>query len=357
MIDAEGFPLLPPRAFRVLGRRLLSLEGGGKSSPKTPDYAGAAQATAQGNLEATRAAAAANRVNQYTPYGSLVYSRNPTGTFNDAAYNAALAKYQSDLEAYNRAKNSTGGFFGTGTSGEKLLPSTNTKGPAPVAPDRNAFITYDPDGGWAATQTLAPAEQAKLDKTNALSTGLLDTAQKGLGYVDQTLSTGGVLDESKLPQLGLGGQEIQDAIMSRLEPTLSRQREALRTQLSNQGLHEGSAAWGNAMTDRSQAENDLYIQAALRGIDSALRARQQGITEQYSAQERPLNIINALRTGNQINAPQFAQVPQQQTAPGADLLDAAISQGNFNAANTAAENAQASNLWNTVGAIGANYFL
>jgi len=42
----------------------------GKSTPApppAPDYAGAAQQTAQGNLEAARATATANRVNQYTP--------------------------------------------------------------------------------------------------------------------------------------------------------------------------------------------------------------------------------------------------------------------------------------------------
>jgi hypothetical protein len=49
------------------------------SAPKTPDYTGAANATAQGNLEATRAASAANRVNQYTPYGNLIYSHTEGG--------------------------------------------------------------------------------------------------------------------------------------------------------------------------------------------------------------------------------------------------------------------------------------
>jgi hypothetical protein len=50
----------------------------GKSSspPPAPDYAGAATATAQGNLEATRAATKANRINQFTPYGSLTYAQS-----------------------------------------------------------------------------------------------------------------------------------------------------------------------------------------------------------------------------------------------------------------------------------------
>ena len=53
--------------------------GGGKggSAPPPPDYTGAAQATAAGNLEAARATAAANRTNQITPYGSLIYTANP----------------------------------------------------------------------------------------------------------------------------------------------------------------------------------------------------------------------------------------------------------------------------------------
>lgn len=48
--------------------------GKGKA-PKTPDYVGAANATAAGNLEAAKYAVNANRVNQYTPYGSQTYVR------------------------------------------------------------------------------------------------------------------------------------------------------------------------------------------------------------------------------------------------------------------------------------------
>ena len=52
--------------------------GGGSSPPPAPDYTAAANATAANNLKAAQAATAANRVNQYTPYGSLEY--NQTGT-------------------------------------------------------------------------------------------------------------------------------------------------------------------------------------------------------------------------------------------------------------------------------------
>lgn len=51
--------------------------GGKSSAPPAPDYAAAAQQTAQGNLENSRLAAKANRVNTYTPYGNLTYTQDP----------------------------------------------------------------------------------------------------------------------------------------------------------------------------------------------------------------------------------------------------------------------------------------
>lgn len=47
---------------------------GKPKTPATPDYVGAAQQTAAGNLEAAKYATQANRANQYTPYGSLEWN-------------------------------------------------------------------------------------------------------------------------------------------------------------------------------------------------------------------------------------------------------------------------------------------
>lgn len=51
--------------------------GGKASAPPAPDYTAAAQQTAAGNLENARVTTKANRVNTYTPYGSLTYTQNP----------------------------------------------------------------------------------------------------------------------------------------------------------------------------------------------------------------------------------------------------------------------------------------
>jgi len=119
---------------------------------------------------------------------------------------------------------------------------------------------------------------------------------------------------------------------------------------------EGSEAYKNAMTDQGQKENDLYTQAALQGINTGLTARQQGIQEQYTTQDRPLNIVNALRTGNQVQTPQFVNVPQQQTTSGADLLGAAQAQGNADISNTNAQNASTSGTLGSIATVAAAFF-
>ena len=67
---------LMPVRFHFLGGIVDSIFGGPPPAPPAPDYVGAAQTTAAGNLAAAQAATAANRVSQYTPYGSLVYTQN-----------------------------------------------------------------------------------------------------------------------------------------------------------------------------------------------------------------------------------------------------------------------------------------
>lgn len=77
----------------------------GKSSPSAPpapDYAGAATATAAGNLDAARAAAAANRVNQVTPYGNLTYTHNGTGDDGWTATQSLAPDQQKLLDQQNK---------------------------------------------------------------------------------------------------------------------------------------------------------------------------------------------------------------------------------------------------------------
>lgn len=260
-------PDLPELAFRkVPGKKSpQTLEGGKGSAPPPPDYAGAAQATAAGNLEAAKYATEANRINQFTPYGSLTY-KNPE------------------------------------QSGS---------------------------GVWEQYVNLDPRAQQALDQQLDLNTKYGQTANAGFDKV-RDLFENPQLDTSGLPARAIDvGQTAQQAILSRLTPQLQQQEEALRSRLANQGIGLGSTAYEREMALQGQRSNDLNLQAALQGINLDQNNRAAALQEQAYLQDRPLNLINALRTGNQVNNPQFQQFAQQATTQGPDMLGAA--QAGYNA--------------------------
>ncbi len=236
------------------------------SPPPAPDYKGAAEATGASNLEAVRAQTAANRINQYTPYGSLEYNKDP-----------------------------------------------NSK---------------DADGGWSSTLKLSQEQQQLLDQQNKTSLGLSGLADKGLSYVDQTLQhqiTGNDLPADMVNP----GQTGQDALMARFQPMMDQSNNALRTQLANQGIMEGSEAFTNAMRTQNQSENDMRMQAALNGINVGQNAQSQQLATKLALQNNPINVLNAVRSGSQVTNPNFTSTPQQANAGGVDYMGATKGQNDY----------------------------
>jgi hypothetical protein len=309
---------------------------GKADAPPPIDAAGAAEKTAAGDLAAARAASAANRVNQITPYGSLTWKQDRQPTFDEAGYNQALANYNKDMEAFSKAPSTigeqvqrkwvpggqAGGYWETKTVDPLKLPAR------PNTPTREQFTSYalPEDGGWVQTQTLTPQSQATLDKQLALSDQYADVA--GIGFQKaRGLLESPQLDVSQLPKRAIDvGQTAQDAIMSRLGPQFAQQEEALRTRLANQGITLGSSAYGQEQQQFQQGRNDAMMQAALQGINLDQSNRASALQEQAYMQDRPLNLINALRTGAQVQSPQFQQFAQQPTTKGPDLLGAQAQQ-------------------------------
>jgi hypothetical protein len=202
----------------------------------------------------------------------------------------------------------------------------------------------DDGGGWTQTMNLTPQAQATLDKQMALSDKFSDVA--GIGF-DKTraIFENPSIDESTLPQRAIDiGKTAQEALLSRIEPNLAREDEALRTRLANQGIGLGSTAYGREMNLQGQKGTDLRLQAALQGVNLDQANRAAALNEAYTAQSRPLDLISALRTGAQVQNPQFSGFAQQANTAGPDLLNAANMQytQQVNAVN--AENAQTSGL-------------
>lgn len=337
------------------------------SPPPAPDYTAAANATSQGNLEAARAQAAANRVNQVTPYGTLTYSHAPTGTLNQSAYDSAMQKYYSDLSNYNQAPTDSSGKVGK-VGGIKGVLSSLGGTPAagggstgnrtmPVMPNQSDFISGSQDDGWTATQTLSPEQQDILNKNQALSSGLLDSAQTGLGYANDVISHPGV-DTSKLPQNPINPTETYtDAYNRYMQPNWDRQQASTNNNLSNQGITMGSEAWKNAQQDLHDQQARDQLGAITTGMNTGLNANQQGFQQAAYNQMQPINVINALRTGNQVQGPTFVNPAQQAYTPGPDLLGASTNQYNAALGNYNAQAASNSNLMNGVATIGSAFLM
>jgi hypothetical protein len=249
--------------------------GPAPSAPAAPDYTGAAQQTAQGNLEAARAASAANRVNQVTPYGNLDYSQSGTDQYGNPT--------------------------------------------------------------WTATTTLSDVGQQLLNNQNQASLGLGGTINSALGRVQSTM--GQQFNPNLPQVGINAGQNYQDAAMQRLAPQLSQQRELLTNQLANSGIPVGSEAYNRAQMNQAQKENDLLAANTTQGFNTGLAANQQAYNQAMTNYNLPLNTLSALRSGSQVQNPTFQNVPQQATTAGADVLGATTAAGNYNLASSNASNA------------------
>ncbi len=250
---------------------------GAPAQAATPDYTGAAEATGQSNIKAAQLATAANRVNQYTPYGSLTYSQEGTDPYGNPM--------------------------------------------------------------WAARQSLSPDQQELYNLDIATSKGLGQLQSKGLGYVGQMLDQ--PFDTSKLVSTGMDpSQSYQDAYMKRLAPQLAQSREQLDQQLANQGIKLGSEAYNRAKALQAQKENDILLGATTQGFGVGQQARQQGFQEAAYQRNEPINTLNAVRSGSQVQGPTFVNPSQQATTAGTDYMGAAGLTGQANIANANAENAR-----------------
>jgi hypothetical protein len=236
------------------------------AAPAAPDYAGAATAQGQANIDAARATARLSNPNVTSPYGS----QSVTFTGDTPNITQTLTpQAQKTLESQQALQGNMANLANTGY--------------------QNAFgVLSNPFSfGGPAVQTSLAAPGALQGGPTA---GQYGTAQGGVTgpNLQSNLDLSGV---AKMPvNAGMTGQE---AIMSRLEPTLARNRVSTETQLINQGLRPGTEAYDNAARILGQQENDQRTQAALQGLNLDMSANQQGYGQ-------------ALNTGQFANAANLA---------------------------------------------------
>lgn len=212
----------------------------------------------------------------------------------------------------------------TGTSVATALANASLGNVSQITPNGN--LTYSQTGSskftdpytgqsydipnYTATQTLSPDQQKLYDLNNK--------TQQNLGQigVDQSAKIGGLLGTN----VDLSNDAVESRLMDlgskRLDPMFARQQDALSTQLANQGIQPGSAAWKAQMDQFQQGKNDAYNQLLLNG-------RGQSVQEILTERNQPLNEISALMSGSQVSQPNFINksMPTIPTTDNASLIN------------------------------------
>ena len=279
---------------------------GKKSGPEAPDYAAAAEEQGQSSKEVTNMQTWANRPTLNTPWGSQTWQASPT---TDPA-------------------------------------------------------TGQPVTSWTSNVNLSPQQQQALDAQMAVQTGRSQAAQGMLGRA--TESMGSPLDYSGVTagadridgNYDAWRQKGQDAALEFQKPLQEQRRQSLETQLANMGVTRGSEAWNREMMRINDQDTRDNLQAftagqqeAQLGLNSALKAgsfnqqlRQQDIAEMYQQRQQPLNELNALLTGQQVNSPQMPGFTNAGAAQPVQALSAANMQYQAGLDSYNAENAMFGNL-------------
>jgi hypothetical protein len=213
----------------------------------------------------------------FTPQGLPEQQFNFGGYGNLPTLPELQGRARSDVSALPVNFGPTAGQYGMAAGGPQGLNlegfDASGLGMAAGGPSGGAF-------GAAQGGVGAPSLRGQYDLTGvgdvARAPGAAAMAQGG----PMAPGLQGQLDTSSLAAMPVNaGMTAQQAIMSRLDPQLQRQRAQLETQLANQGLVRGGEAFNAAITEQQQQENDLRTQAALQGISLDMAARQQGLGE------------------------------------------------------------------------------
>lgn len=293
---------------------------GSPSPPPAPDPAKLAAAQGAANKETAVAQANLNRVDQSSPFGSQTYTRPDNYWVTD-----------------------------------------------PKTGKRSFNDNADP---WKLTTTLAPAEQANLDRTRALTGSTLDLGQTQLGNISNTVSK--PLDYSSAPQVqnlnfgglpgvrgadfgSLGGVQgldysklgeipglsysnapaapnaaafqgpnsdttnaLYSAYTSRLDPQWQRERESVESRLQAQGVNVQSnpEAYSRALSDYNKSRTDAYQQALAGAVGVGVAENSNAFNRSLAGRQQGVTEANQMYGAGLGNRQQLTSEADRQYAAG-----------------------------------------
>lgn len=209
-----------------------------KTTPATPDYVGAAQATAGASAQTTQSQTYANRPDQNTPWSQVTWQATPTWD------------------------PTTGTYVNQWTQNTNLVPSAQAALNSQMDVSKNLSSTADQLTQQANSQLTKP-----LDWSNF--TGLAATPQAG-NYTSNQPQLQNSINTSGNQTVG-GSQGYANSAaqagyqqyINRNQPLQATALDQLKTQLTNAGLSPGDQAYDTAVRNLSNQQSDQNTQASL----------------------------------------------------------------------------------------------
>lgn len=286
----------------------------GKSAPKAPDPNKTAAAQTATNIGTAVSNAWLGNVNQVTPDGTLKYDQTGTYKYTDPLTGKSTdiptftatqtlspaqqaIKTQSDAAQLNLAKlgNQQSDRLGN------LLSTPFSLSGAPAAADPSKLTTPNYQSYGAGPQLQKSVGDTGQITQNIANAGNIQTAIGNAGKITKSYGT----------DYASNVQDVQNALMSRLQPQIDQDRAALEQRLAGQGIQIGSKAYDTAMNQFNQGVNDQRTQALLAA--SQEQSRLAGLAQnqaafQNSAQQQQYNqLANSGQFANAAQAQQYSQ--------------------------------------------------
>lgn len=327
-------------------------------APSAPNPTTTAQAQTDSNRQTAITQAGLNAVNQVTPYGNLNYEQ--IGTWEDGT-----PRYQATQSLSGGAQS----LFDTGLKTQQNLAS--------LAEQQSGRLSSLLNQNFDLSGLPAAGRNPNLNTYGGDTSGITNSIGNA-GAIQMQLG-----DQDSWGQV----QRVEDALFSRLNPQIDRQRQQMETDLANRGIRPGSTAYSQAMNDfnrdlndqrtsillnagqeqnrlqqlslnsgnfannaqaqnyaqlannaqfQNQAQNQLYTQqmgnaafgnaAQQQMFQNQNATRQNALNEQLLQRQLPLNEILALSGQAQLQQPNFVSTPQTGVA-GTDV--AGITNANY----------------------------
>lgn len=350
------------------------------SAPPAPDPYRTAAAQTGSNLQTAIANAIMGNANEISPLGTVTYRQIGSVPIGGSGIISSSAPVMGGIGMSSAARSAA-----PGTTTNILKPSYDPNQPYtpynPSQPGGNPMVMPGQyannsvtTAGFSIPQfervvTLSPEQQRLYDQQTRLGSNLNDLAISQVGRLNKTLNApiqaprtpiqtrfadvGPIQRRVGPTDFSVDRQKVEDALYSRLNPQLDRDRSALENNLINQGLVRGSDAFTQAMDEANRQANDARQQVVLAGGQEQDRlfneALQQGLfanaaqnqafgqaqsratfnnqavaqqlQQALSLRNQPINEISALMSGGQVSMPQFAQYNAPNMA-GTDLMGA-----------------------------------